>query len=422
MLSGLEVLARERPRWLRGRRVGLLMHPASVTARFVSARDVVHRLCGANLRALFGPQHGFAGEKQDNMIESGHGVDPDLGIPVYSLYSETRSPTEAMLGDIDLLLVDLQDVGTRVYTFEWTTALALQACAATGCEVVVLDRPNPLGGLALEGNLIRPGYTSFVGLYPVPMRHALTLGELAALVNARMAGAATSGVGATASRSDKVAGRPVRRRDGVGWRCPGRCALTVVPMAGWRRRMLFPDTGLPWVLPSPNMPAFDTAVVYPGQVLLEGTNLSEGRGTTRPFEIFGAPWLDMPRVRRRFERRRLPGLALRDHAFEPTFHKWAGQVCRGFQIQVTDLAAYRPYLTTLALLQDVIAEHRDRFEWKKPPYEYVTDKPPIDVLTGDPALREALESGRDLRALERSWAAEIRAFEKESRPLRLYPA
>jgi uncharacterized protein YbbC (DUF1343 family) len=415
VLTGIELLARDRPRWLAGRRVGLLMHPASVTASFASTRDVVRDLCGSRLRALFGPQHGFAGEKQDNMVESGHGTDPELGVPIFSLYSETRSPTRAMLEEIDLLLVDLQDVGTRVYTFEWTTALALQACAELGREVVVLDRPNPIGGERLEGNLIRPGYTSFVGLYPVPMRHALTLGELAALVNARMAGGRATAAGAGSSP-----GRPQARRDGIGWRCPGLCDLTVVPMQGWRRRMLFPDCGLPWVLPSPNMPTFETAMVYPGQVLLEGTNLSEGRGTTRPFEIFGAPFIDIGAVRRRFERRRLPGLVLRDHAFEPTFHKWAGEVCKGFQLQVTDRATYRPYLTTLALLQDVIAEHGDRFEWKQPPYEYVTDKPPIDVLTGDPAIREALESGADLRAMEASWSREVRAFERESRPFRFY--
>jgi uncharacterized protein YbbC (DUF1343 family) len=416
--TGIEVLARVRPRLLRGRRVGLLMHPASITSGLVSTRQVVRDLCGADLRALFGPQHGFAGEKQDNMIESGHGVDPELGIPIHSLYSETRSPTREMLREIDVLLVDLQDVGTRVYTFEWTTALALEACAETGRQVVLLDRPNPIGGLLVEGNLIRPGYTSFVGLYPVPMRHGLTLGELAALVNARMSdGAGPVSAGGRDGRR-RAPGAP--RRDGALVRCPGRCDLTVVPMEGWRRHMLFPATGLPWVLPSPNMPAFDTALVYPGQVLLEGTNLSEGRGTTRPFEIFGAPWLDPGAVRRRFERRRLPGLVLREHAFEPTFHKWAREVCRGFQIHVLDRAVYRPYLTTLALLQDVLAEHRDRFEWKNPPYEYVTDKRPIDVLTGDPAIRKALEEGEDLRAIERSWRDEIADFERESRPFRFY--
>ncbi|HKY33816.1 MAG TPA: DUF1343 domain-containing protein [Candidatus Polarisedimenticolia bacterium] len=392
VLTGLEALARARPRWLRARRVGLLMHQASVTPALESARDVLHRLCGSRLTALFGPQHGIAGEKQDNMIESPHAVDARLGIPVFSLYSETRSPTPAMLEAIDTLVVDLQDVGTRVYTFEWTTALALEACAAAGKAVVVLDRPNPLGGLAMEGNLIRPGYRSFVGLHPVPMRHGLTLAEIALLVNARLG-----------------------ERGG-----PGPCDLTVVPMKGWRRRMRFDDTGLPWVLPSPNMPTVATAEVYPGQVLLEGTNLSEGRGTTRPFEVWGAPWLDTPALKERFRRRRLPGCVLRDHDFQPTFHKWQGEVCRGFQIHVTDRGRYLPYLTTLALLQDTAALHRGVFAWKEPPYEYVTDKPPIDVLTGDPAVREAIDGGTDLRRLAASWRREIRAFGREAAPFLLY--
>jgi uncharacterized protein YbbC (DUF1343 family) len=393
VLPGLELLARARLGEIRGRRVGLLTHPASVTSSLRSARDVLHDLCGARLTALFGPQHGFAGEKQDNMIESAHAVDRALGIPIFSLYSETRAPTPEMLKHVDTLVVDLQDVGTRVYTFEWTTALALEACGAAGVSVVVLDRPNPLGGIAMEGNLIRAGYESFVGLHPVPMRHALTLGEMALLVNARL-----------------------RSSGGAA------CALKVVKMAGWKRHWLWEETGLPWVLPSPNMPAPATALVYPGQVLLEGTNISEGRGTTRPFEIWGAPWLETTALAARMRSRKLPGFALREHAFEPTFHKWTGEVCRGFQIHVTNPALYKPYLTTLAILQDVVTLHRDRFEWKQPPYEYVTDKPPIDVLTGDPAIREAVESGADLRALEASWARDIRAFDREARPYRLYPA
>lgn len=392
VVPGLEVLAKSRPRWLKDRRVGLLMHQASVTRSLVSARDVLHRLCGARLTALFGPQHGIAGEKQDNMIESPHASDARLGIPVFSLYSETRSPTREMLGHIDTLVVDLQDVGTRVYTFEWTTALALEACAAEGKSLVVLDRPNPLGGLAVEGNLIRPGYESFVGLYPVPMRHGLTLGEIARLVNHRL---------------------PARRG-------ASPCDLTVIPMDGWRRRMRFTDTGLPWVLPSPNIPTTETAAVYPGQVLLEGTNLSEGRGTTRPFELWGSPYLDTTALRARFEKRRPAGCVLRDHDFQPTFHKWQGEVCRGFQIHVTDHERYLPYLTTLMLLQDVVGLHRDRFAWKEPPYEYVTDRPPIDVLTGDPAVKEAIESGSDLRALAAGWRKEIHAFRKEAAPHLLY--
>jgi uncharacterized protein YbbC (DUF1343 family) len=405
--TGLEILSLSRPKWLRGKRIGLLMHPASVTSDFVPARDIAHRLFGKKLTTLFGPQHGTAGEKQDNMVESPHGFDTELMIPVYSLYSETRKPTPAMLDHLDVLLVDLQDVGCRVYTFEWTTALALEACAAAGKEVVILDRPNPLGGEVVEGNLIREGYRSFVGLYPVPMRHGLTLGEMAALINARL------------GDSPKNA-RPRPRKDGPGMSCPGACQLTVLPMHGWKRRMLFPDTGLPWVLPSPNMPTFDSAMVYPGQVLLEGTNMSEGRGTTRPFEIFGAPFLDTRRFRAAFESRRLPGVALREQPFQPTFQKWSGRLCFGFQLQVTNRKTYRPYLTTLAILQDILAEHRLDFIWKQPPYEYVTDKLPVDVLTGDPAVRKVLESGSSLARLERSWKKEISAFLREVRPFRLY--
>ena len=393
VLPGLEILARARLKEIRGRRVGLLMHPASVTSALRSARDVLLDLCGANLTALFGPQHGFAGEKQDNMIESAHALDRDLGIPIFSLYSETRSPTPEMLAHIDTLVVDLQDVGTRVYTFEWTTALALQACAAAGVSVVVLDRPNPLGGVEMEGNLIRPGYESFVGIHPVPMRHALTLGEMALLVN------------------DRLGRRPVGKR----------CHLVVVPMRGWRRRALFEETGLRWVLPSPNMPTPSTAIVYPGQVLLEGTNLSEGRGTTRPFEIWGAPWIDTKPLGERLRERRLPGCLLREHTFEPAFHKWKGEPCRGFQIHVTDPGRFKPYRTTLAILQEVVALHRREFRWKDPPYEYVTDRMPIDVLTGDPAVREAIESGADLRDLESAWARDIREFAREARSHLLYP-
>jgi len=392
--AGLDLLPRTRIPEIEGRRVGLLMHPASVTAALRSARDVLREKCRSRLVALFGPQHGIAGEKQDNMIESPHGVDAELGIPIYSLYSETRSPTPEMLSKIDTLVVDLQDVGTRVYTFEWTTALALQACARVGVKVIILDRPNPLGGIAVEGNLIRPGMESFVGLYPVPMRHALTLGEMALFVNGRL-------------HSDS-------RRHSAD--------LTVVPVQGWKRRMLFEETGLPWVLPSPNMPSPATAVVYPGQVLLEGTNLSEGRGTTRPFEIWGAPWLDTGKFLSRFSRRGLKGFVLREHGFQPTFNKYAGQLCRGFQIHVTNPKAYRPYMTTLAILQDVIASHGSRFEWSRVPYEYVKDRTPIDVLTGDPEVREALERGRSLKVLADSWGPEIRSYRREARRHMIYEA
>lgn len=368
------------------------MHQASITRDLLSARDVLHRLCGSGLTTLFGPQHGIAGEKQDNMVESHHSTDRLTGLPIYSLYSETRCPTSEMLERIDTLVVDLQDIGTRIYTFAWTTALAMQACAEAGKPVVVLDRPNPLGGLAMEGNLVREGFESFVGLHPVPTRHGLTLGEMALFVNERLG------------------------------RMPGsrRCDLSIIPMKGWRRRMRFADTGLPWVPPSPNIPTPDSAAVFPGQVVLEGTNLSEGRGTTRPFELFGAPFLDAEAVRDRFEKRRLRGCRLRPHDFQPTFQKWAGQVCRGFQLHVTDADTYAPYLTTLSILQDVAFLHSEEFSWRPPPYEYVTDRLPIDVIAGDPAVREAIDSGEDLRAHAASWRADIRTFRRQTAPLLLY--
>ena len=410
--TGLDLLARARPKWLRGRRVGLLMHPASIDARLESARTIVARLCGDRLRALYGPQHGFAGEKQDNMIESGHGRDPALDIPVHSLYSETRAPTAAMLADIDLLLVDLQDVGTRVYTFEWTTALALEACAAAGKEIVVLDRPNPIGGQILEGNLIRPGYTSFVGLYPVPMRHALTLGELAALVNARLAAAGGSGPAAPV--------RPQPRQDGPGVRCTGLADLTIVPMRGWRRRMAFDDTGLPWVLPSPNIPTLDTAVVYPGAVLFEGTDLSEGRGTSRPFELIGAPWIDGERFADAMNARQIPGAWFRAAFFEPTFHKQARLLCGGCQVHVTDRKALPSMRVAVEMLDEFRREAPSEKLWRDPPYEYEHVKPPIDILYGSDRLRKGIDSGESPASIMKDWKRDEDAFRKLRQPFLLY--
>jgi len=321
------------------------------------------------------------------MVETPDSVDPELGIPIFSLYSGTRKPTPRMIHDLDLLVIDLQDVGTRVYTFIHTTALCMTAAAEAGIRVMVLDRPNPIGGLEVEGNLLDPTFSSFVGLFPIPMRHGMTLGELAGLVN---------------------------REYGIG------CDLEVIPMRGWKRQMLFPDTGLPWVIPSPNLPTFDTAMVYPGQVLLEGTNLSEGRGTTRPFELFGAPWLDPAPLKERLNREDLPGVSFREHHFIPTFHKWKDKLCHGFQLHVTDPPVFRAYRTTLAVLKSVISLFPDRFDWKGPPYEYEREKLPIDLLIGDRSVREKLEEGAPLDELERGWRKGLEAFLKRRRKYLLY--
>ena len=296
------------------------------------------------------------------MVESDHYLDSVTGLPVHSLYGEVRKPTPAMLDGIDALIFDLQDVGTRVYTFIWTMALAMEACAEEGVRFVVLDRPNPIGGIALEGPLPRPGYESFVGLHPIPLRHGLTCGEMA---------------------------RWLKEERGIG------CDLAVIPMRGWERDMLWPDTGLPWVMPSPNLPAPDSCLVYPGMVLLEGTNLSEGRGTTRPFEIFGAPWLDPEALTSRLVRACLPGVRFRPCHFEPTFQKHARRLCGGAQLHVADHHSFEPVRTAIEILVAARELAPRDFSWREPPYEYEETLPPIDILWGSPALARGRAGRRD---------------------------
>lgn len=334
-------------------RLGALLHPASVNARLETTLSVLERHHGElfALSALFGPQHGFGGTTQDNMIEWESFPHPRLGCPVFSLYGEHREPTPAMLDTIDVLLVDLQDVGSRYYTFVWTLYLCLRACAARGIPVVVCDRPNPLNGVAVEGTPQLPDYLSFVGLHPLPVRHAMTMGEMAA-----------------------------KFRDEV---IPG-VDLQVLPMEGWRRDMWFDETGLPWVMPSPNMPTLDTATVYPGMCLFEGTNVSEGRGTTRPFEIFGAPWIDAERLCAALKERELPGVLFREWCFEPTFQKHARNLCQGAHLHVTDRDRFEPWRTGLEILRTIRGLWPRHFEWKEPPYEYEYEKLPIEILLGAP--------------------------------------
>ena len=390
--TGIERLLAAPPPILQGKRLGLLANPASVACpegnrRFRSTRLLISNHYPGQLKVLFSPQHGFFAEKQANMIPSEDLIDPVLKIPVFSLYGKTRIATEAMLERIDILIVDLQDVGTRVYTFIYTMALCLQAARAHGKEVLVLDRPNPIGGNRIEGNSLKPEYASFVGMYPIPMRHGLTIGELALLFNDHF---------------------------GIG------CELHVTPMAGWKREMLFEDTGLPWIPPSPNLPTPTSALVYPGQVLWEGTNISEGRGTTQPFELFGAPFLDTARVEAWLNKDKLPGVHLRPLAFEPTSDKWEKTSCRGFQLHIIDSRTYRPYRTTLTLLQAVVSEHPDAFQWQPPPYEYEFEKLPFDLITGDPSVRKAVEGLDPVGEIEQMWAEEMKCFEQIRRHYLLY--
>lgn len=371
---------------LRSASLGLVLHPASVTTDLELSADAL-LAAGFPLRALFGPQHGARGEKQDNMVESEHDHDPVTGLPVHSLYSEVRKPTREMLDGLDALLFDLQDVGVRVYTFVWTMALAMEACAEAGVRFVVLDRPNPIGGVRREGPVLRPGYESFVGLHPVPLRHGLTCGELA---------------------------RWLVRERGIA------CDLEVVACDGWRRSMSWRDTGLPWVMPSPNLPTTDSCVVYPGMVLLEGTNLSEGRGTTRPFELFGAPYLDPVALGESVGDQLGPGVRLRRCHFEPTFQKHAGRVCGGGQLHVDDPERFEPVRAAVALLVAARACAPDDFSWRPPPYEYEERLMPIDILWGHDGLRRGVEDGATADEIVRDLDAEIEAFEASIEGLLLY--
>lgn len=370
---------------LDGLSVGLIANPSSVDASFRHAREVVASLPDVRLAALFAPEHGFDAVEQD-LVEIPAVEAP---VPVRSLYGPTRRPTKAMLDGLDALVFDIQDIGSRYYTYIWTMAHALEACAEHRKRLVVLDRPNPIGG-AEEGNLIADDHRSFVGLYPLPNRHGLTAGEIAGFLN---------------------------REYRIG------TDLVVLGCRGWRREQWLDEAGLPFVPPSPNMPTLDTAAVYPGACLLEGTLLSEGRGTTRPFEICGAPWVDGERLAAALREEELPGVAFRPVRFRPTFQKFAGGECGGVMQHLTDRRSYRPWRTGIALLAALRRLWPDEFRWRPPPYEYEKERLPIDILAGGPHLREGIEAGRPAADLAADLEAERLAnpeFEESRRGARLY--
>ena len=362
---------------LKGTRVGVVCNHASLDRGFL---HIVDRLAAADhltLAAIFGPQHGFRSDVQDNMIETPHANDPGRRVPIYSLYSETREPTAEMLSGIDVLVIDLQDVGARIYTYIYTMANCMRACARHRIPVIVCDRPNPIGGVDVEGTRLVPGFESFVGQFPIPMRHGMTIGELARLFNEVFS------IGAQ---------------------------LEVVTMEGWRRDMYADQTRLPWVMPSPNMPTLDTAIVYPGTVLFEGIMLSEGRGTTRPFELVGAPWIEAERFARDMNALGLTGVHFRPAVFEPTFQKHAKQTCGGCQIHVIARHLFKPVLVGVALAGMFRKTNPSKFAWRQPPYEYEHDKMPIDILAGADTLRTQIEADMPAAEIAASWRADEDAF------------
>lgn len=413
--TGLDRLVQEGFASLHGRRVGLLCNQSSIDGRIRHIVDLLlplHRAGTLTIQAVFGPQHGLFGHTQDNMVEWEGAKDARTGLTVHSLYGETREPSDAMLEGIDLFLVDIPDVGSRYYTFVWTMAHCLAACARKGIPVTVLDRPNPIGGLQVEGPMLRPGFESFVGLHPVPTRHGLTAGEIATYLRAT--------------------------------ELPD-LQLEVVTLLGWSRSDYFDHLDLPWAMPSPNMPTVDTAVVYPGGCLIEGTNLSEGRGTTRPFEIVGAPFLDGWKWAEALNAIDLPGVIFRPIEFQPTFNKHAGKLCGGVFVHVVDRGAFEPVLTYVAMIQEAIRQsgfHElpsdmeqdatfrpqspecdlEGFAWKRPPYEYERDRMPIDILAGDAWLRESIQGLEPLSGIRQRFLRECAEFEPVRRAAMLYPA
>ena len=384
---GIEKLLEDQGHRIQGARVGLVCNQASVNHQLHHVADLLKEHQWADLRALFGPQHGIRGDVQDNMIETGHTVDQQTGLPIHSLYSETREPTEAMLKDIDVLVFDMQDVGCRIYTFAYTMANSMVAARKFGKKVVVCDRPNPINGLHVAGNVLEPEQASFVGQFTIPTRHGMTLGELARMFNQHFE-----------LNSD----------------------LEVVEMGGWERSFWHDQTDAPWVMPSPNMPTLDSATVFPGTVHFEGTQLSEGRGTTRPFELVGAPYIDAEDYARRLNDLALPGVFFRSCIFRPTFQKHAGTSCGGVQIHVIDRDAFEPVITGIAMVKLAHELYPKQFRWKDPPYEYVYDRNPFDVIAGSSSVRQAIEKGTEVGEIQKNWTSDLDAFKQVRESYLLY--
>jgi uncharacterized protein YbbC (DUF1343 family) len=387
--TGLESLLKKTPASLRGKRIGILCHASSITRDFSHVIDVFQESSDFRLSAVFGPQHGLHGQTQDNMIEWQSHKHPTYNIPLFSLYGKNRKPTPEMLSEIDALLVDLQDTGTRIYTYPWTVKLCLEACAEAGIPVWILDRPNPIGKLPCDGPVLKKEYFTFVGGACIPLCHRMTIGEMALWVR------------------DKY--HP-------------KADLNIIRMDGWRRNSLYSETGLPWVLPSPNMPTLQTAIVYPGSVLIEALNLSEGRGTTTPFELFGAPFIKADALRRNLISRQIKGCAFRIHDYIPTFHKFCGELCHGIQIHITDIERFKPVETAVEIFDAIFeTSESNSLKFIPPPYEYEHKLMPFDILSGDSGIREMLTKRGNINIEKQRWHHEIDEFNAEFVKYSLYP-
>lgn len=381
VMTGLDILINEDFKRLHGKRIGIVCNQASISRGLKHVLELLiplHQNGQLKIEAVFGPQHGLWGHTQDNMIEWEGYTDVTSGFKIFSLYGENRKPTPPMLKNLDIIMIDLQDVGSRYYTFIWTMALVIEACGEENIPVMILDRPNPISGKGTEGTILDLAFKSFVGLYPLPQRHGMTIGEIARYL------------------------QRVYYQDTY---------LDIIPMKGWNRDMHFPETGLTWSVPSPNMPIYETALVYPGMCLLEGTNLSEGRGTTRPFEFFGASWIDGRKLCQQMNEINLPGVYFRPVQFLPTFNKYKDELCEGGFIHVTDRSTFEPVLTTVGLLQEIIRLYGSKFSWNDPPYEYEYELLPIDILNGNDWLRKMIESLEPLYRIRERMLNETAEFQ-----------
>jgi uncharacterized protein YbbC (DUF1343 family) len=389
VLTGLDLINQNFPSRLKGKRIGILCHAPSITKDFTHITEIFSGKTDCRLTAIFGPQHGIFGQTQDNMIVWEGYLHPVFRIPVFSLYGEKRKPTPKMLNEIDVLLIDLQDIGARLYTYIWTVKLCMEACAEKGIPVLILDRPNPIGKLPFDGPVLKPEFFTFVGGASIPLCHRMTIGEMALWIKTRY--------------------------------YPG-CELNIIWMKGWNRNSFYTETGLPWVLPSPNMPTLKTAIIYPGNVLIEALNLSEGRGTTIPFELFGAPFINPEKLKKNLDKRKLSGSVFRIHNFIPTFNKYRGELCHGLQIHVTDPENFYPVGTAIEIFDAIIeTSGPGGLKFKLPPYEYEYKHMPFDILSGDSGMRTALMNRTSLKDEKERWKNEIDEFQKEFRQLAVYP-
>ena len=383
---GIDRLVSRRFKPLAGARIGLLTNFSCCDSNLVPTIALFSEQTRVDLRAIFAPEHGLYAALQDQ-VKAGDYYDKKRKIKISSLYGRTLMPDMDLLGEIDVLVIDLQDIGTRYYTFLWSAILMIKAAAALEKEIFILDRPNPLNGIAVQGPVLEPGYSSFIGLYAVPVRHGLTIGELCNLINKE-------------------------------YRLGG--TIRIIRMNGWRRPNYHHETGLPWTMPSPNMPSFDTALVYPGLCLLEGTNISEGRGSTRPFEVFGSPWIDPFAFAESINRRKIPGAHFRPTFFIPQFGKYRDRLCGGAQIYVKDRERFQPFSTGLEIIRTVKRLYPKRFRWRMPPYEFEKKRLPIDILCGNSWIRKALENNRSIPYLRMRWEKDLNRFKKMRSKYLLY--